>query len=67
MESELWTLLAREAPAVVILGVFALTLLKIVTRILAHYQEMFAGVLGKILERLDAIDERTKRCPRLND
>lgn len=67
MESELLSLLVKEAPAVVILGVFAVTLLKIVIRILDHYQEMFAGVLGKILERLDAIDERTKRCPRLND
>lgn len=67
METDLLNLVVREAPAVAIIGLFALMALKLITKVLDHYQNMFSGVLSKILERLDAIDERTKRCPRLNE
>lgn len=69
MEAEvsLWNEILKQSPVVAVVGFFAWTLLRIVTSVLMHYQEMHSGIMGKILSQLDVIAERTRKCEGRND
>jgi hypothetical protein len=58
----LFTQVMKEAPALAVMGIFAWALLSIVKQVLSHYQTTLSDILARILQKLDAIDERTRKC-----
>ncbi len=61
-DTQLFTKLLQELPAVAVMAVFAFALLKIVGEVLKHYHNMLNGVMQEILGQLHVISERTRKC-----
>lgn len=61
-DTQLFSKLLQELPAVAVMAVFAFALLKIVGEVLKHYHNMLNGIMSQILEQLHLIRENTRKC-----